>query len=99
MRKLDVQHTDELSYDEFVRRYMAPNLPVIIRVCLILLNPRLTGTNGVVVRPRPQSDEVQDSSPSWVPLSFRPCDRWHLTLTLFRLSGLGRREVKQFLFI
>lgn len=32
MRALDVRHTDELSYDEFVRRYMAPNLPVVIRV-------------------------------------------------------------------
>ena len=29
---IDVRHAHELSYDDFVRSYMAPNIPVVIRV-------------------------------------------------------------------
>jgi hypothetical protein len=59
-----VEHADELSYYQFVERYMAPNLPVLIKVKIHAVNiTKHTLISGQPCAPALQTcDKVQSSS-------------------------------------
>lgn len=65
---VDVRHASELSYAEFVQRYMAPNVPVIIKAstradqvsccCECAGAPAETSPNAKIGRQPPQSASI-----------------------------------------